>query len=215
MQLAPAPDAIEVPSWLNASLVKLSQRLDGRLALVSGRSLADLQSHLGDLTVAQAGSHGIDRVAADGGPLGDAPALISPAIREEVADFAAREGFDTENKPHGAALHCRARPELEQQGLEFARALAERNGLVVKRGKYVIELVAPGADKGGAVSAFMDQRPFAGSRPFFLGDDVTDEDGFRAVEQSGGAGILIGHREESRARFALADPAGVYEWLEL
>ncbi|QYU71248.1 hypothetical protein J4558_01785 [Leptolyngbya sp. 15MV] len=93
--------------------------------------------------------------------------------------------------------------------------LAARHGLKVKRGKFVAELVRPGADKGAAVRAFMAEMPFAGSRPVFIGDDVTDEDGFAAASEQGGLAITVGPRDSRLARFGLADPSAVRDWLGL
>ncbi len=97
----------------------------------------------------------------------------------------------------------------------FMEELAARHGLKVKRGKFVAELVHPGIDKGAAVRAFMADEPFAGARPVFIGDDVTDEDGFLAALEYDGLAITVGERDSCRARFGLADPGAVRDWLEL
>lgn len=215
VNLAPRPDAIVVPENLAQRLHQLSRDLDGRLALVSGRAIIDLERHVGALQVARAGSHGIDRRLADGAALGADPAPLPDAAARALRNFAAEQGFLLESKVHGTALHYRNAPHLEMLGIEFATALADVHALQVKRGKCVVELVRPGADKGGAVAAFMTVRPFAGSVPIFVGDDVTDEDGFAAAEKLGGFGILVGERRPTAARYALPDPEAVYRWLQL
>lgn len=215
VELAPRPDAIRVPAALGARLGRLSDRLDGRFALISGRSIVDLERHLGMIDVACAGSHGAHRRLRGGAKLGGEPASLPHDAVDAVRAFAAGHGFDLEDKPHGAVLHYRARPQLEALGAAFAAELAERHGLQVKHGKYMVELVRPGVDKGEAVRAFMQVAPFAGARPVFVGDDVTDEDGFAAVEELGGFGVLVGTRTPTAARHALADTAAVYEWLGL
>lgn len=215
VELADTPQGIAVPDLLHQGLCSLSDRLEGRLALVSGRAVSDLERHLGALKVARAGSHGSDRQHADGLSLDGPPEGISEDARRQLQEFAERSGFSLEDKPHGAALHYRARPELEKEGLDFATGLAKEYELVVKRGKCVIELVRPGADKGGAVRAFMQHEPFAGSHPVFIGDDITDEDGFRAVTEQGGTAILVGEREPTAATYGLANPQEVLAWLSL
>ncbi|HEU4820591.1 MAG TPA: trehalose-phosphatase, partial [Qipengyuania sp.] len=75
--------------------------------------------------------------------------------------------------------------------------------------------IHPGADKGAAVRSLMTTAPFAGARPVFLGDDVTDEDGFAAVHECGGLAIAVGPRPAVQADYALADPAAVHHWLGL
>ncbi len=215
VEIAATPDGIAVPERLGDALFALATRMEGRLALVSGRAIPDIERHLGPLRVARAGSHGIARELADGTPIGE----LAEALPEDAAGalraFAAERGFALEEKQHGAALHFRAAPELEPHGLTFAEQLARTHGLEVKRGKSVIELVRPGASKAGAVRAFMELPPFAGSRPVFVGDDITDEDGFAATAAMGGFGILVGERSPTAASYQLAGPAAVHDWLAL
>ncbi len=215
IDIAPAPDAIDVPDGLGADLALLSQRLDGRLALVSGRAISDLERHIGPLALACAGSHGAAVRDRDGAWIGDEPSALELAILNEVTAFAEATGAMYEAKLHGAALHSRAAPHLEEHCGLFLDALAERHGLRVKRGKFVAELVRSGADKGAAVRAFMASEPFAGARPAFIGDDVTDEDGFAAAAEQGGLAITVGPRHSRLASFGLADPAAVRDWLGL
>lgn len=213
VELAPTPDAILVPEELAANLVRLSARLEGRLALVSGRDLTDLARRLGELPIACAGSHGAARRQADGTAL-DAPALpLDPAVIAEVEAFARSSGARFERKDHGAALHSRTAPSLEEPSRAFMQGLAARHGLALKQGKFVAELTRPGADKGAAVHAFMETAPFGGARPVFIGDDVTDDDGFAAVRELGGIAIAVGERPAPLAHFVLADPAAVRDWL--
>ncbi len=215
VDIAPTPDGIFVPAGLADALCALRDRLGGRLALVSGRALDDLEGHLGPLAIARAGSHGSDCRAADGAVLGDAPAGLPEELLATIHQFAKREGFDTEDKPHGAALHYRSNPSLEDAGLVFAREVASEHGLQVKRGKCVIELVASGADKAVAVRNIMQASPFHGAVPVFVGDDVTDEDGMRAAAELGGFGIAVGERPSDNARYSLESPAAVQHWLGL
>lgn len=214
VDLAAKPDAIEVHPGLARALEELAQRLDGRLALVSGRSIDDLEQHLGPLSVAVAGSHGAEKRLADGSVLGAKPDGIETAVTSELATFALTHNIDLETKSHGAALHYRSVPDKEDEARAFAAQIAQTHGLEVKLGKCVVELVARGANKGSAVRAFMETKPFLGSRPFFIGDDVTDEDGFAACAKLGGDGILVGTRE-SKARYVLKGVADVHQWLEL
>lgn len=215
VNIAPTPDGIDVPGDMAPRLGKLADRLKGRLALVSGRAIADLEKHLGTIRLPVAGSHGSDCRAADGTRLGDAPSALPEVLLARIAEFAAAHGFSTEDKPHGAALHYRSDPSLEERGLAFAQEIAAEHGLALKRGKCVIELVEPGSDKAGAVSAFMQVPPFADAIPVFVGDDVTDEDGMRAAIAHGGFGIAVGERPSENAEYALASPAAVHHWLQL
>lgn len=215
VEIAATPDGIVVPARLAAQLYEVGERLDGRLALVSGRAIDNLEEHLGPLAIARAGSHGVSVMLADGTRLGEEPLAIPDAAGGALREFAEREGFILETKPHGAALHFRGDPALETLGLDFAAELAAKHDLAVKRGKCVIELVRIGADKGSAVRAFMAEPSFAGAMPVFLGDDVTDEDGFAAAEEAGGFGILVGNRRPTRAHYQLSTPDEVHQWLGL
>ena len=217
VDIAPSPEAIVVPPGLPRRLLQLSEELDGRLALVSGRSLEDIADHLGaGLPVVQAGSHGLERIGADGVSLGADVPVFPDAVRMAVAQYAASaRGLHYESKRFGAALHYRAAPDREAACRAFADELAALYALKVKHGQCVVELVPPEADKGSAVRAFMRQPPFVGSLPVFLGDDVTDEDGFRAVAELGGFGIVVGRKGETLAAYRLETPAQVYAWLDL
>lgn len=215
IEIAATPDAISVTSGLAGRLAALSDRIGGRLALISGRSLDDLESHLGPLHLACAGSHGAALRGADGTRFGAPPVPLDDAVIREVRGFAAKAGAVFEPKTHGAALHSRANPPIEEPCALFMEELAARHGLAVKRGKFVAELVRPGADKGAAVRAFMAAPPFAGAVPVFVGDDVTDEDGFAEALRQGGLAITVGPRDTRSAAFGLADPAAVHQWLGL
>lgn len=215
VDLAPTPDSIHVPATLAGSLHDLSEAMDGRLALVSGRAIVDLEKHLGPLQVAVSGSHGGDCRNADGQPIGDVPDGLPADLIHAMANFAAEHGVALERKPHGAALHFRSDPSLEGVANNFAEKCAAANGLDVKRGKCVIELVGQGANKGAALRALMAESPFEGAVPVFVGDDITDEDGMRAAAEMGGFGIIVGERETDAAKYALESPAAVQHWLQL
>ena len=215
VDIAAEPDAIAVPSRLIDRLRDLDRRLDGRLALISGRSIADLERHLGPIDIACAGSHGSDCRDAAGKSIGEPARSIPDAAIAAIAEFAARDGIAMEEKTHGRALHYRDRPEDEESLVAFAAQLAAEHDLTVKRGKCVVELVANGADKGTAVETFLASAAFNGAKPFFVGDDVTDEDGFAACAAHGGHGIAVGDRPSRNARYHLASPAEVLNWLNI
>lgn len=204
--IADNPGAIVVAPGLGARLAALAERLGGALAVVSGRSVDDLQCLLGPAAIHWAGSHGAEARTAAGGTLPAARALPD-AVVEALAGFAAAEGLPHEAKAHGAALRCRTRPALAE--------IAKAHGLAIKPGKCVIELVWPGADNGRAVEARAEWAPFAGAMPVFLGDDVTDEDGFAACSKRGGSGVAAGERSSAGARYGLGSVGEVHEWLGL
>lgn len=214
VELAETPDAIRVPPALAPLLDRLRHRLDGRLAIVSGRSIADLDRHLPCSDVAVAGSHGLELRLASGDSLPlSVPAGLANA-RAEIERFAAgQEGLIVESKPLGIAVHYRLAPQQEKGVLAFMTEVAQRQGLLLQRGKMVVELRPRGAHKGDALKALMMEPRFVGARPLFVGDDLTDEHAFAAAAELGGAGILVGPARETAARYRLASVDAVADWL--
>lgn len=216
VDIAPAPDAIRVKPGLGAGLEALAARHGDRVALITGRSLSDIHRHVGTPRIAMAGSHGIERQSMTGEMLGALPVAFPAEALAEIGRLAeGTPGLALEEKAFGAALHFRQAPELAERVAAAAGAIAEAHGLAVKHGKCVVEFVRPGANKAGAVHAFMAKERFAGSLPVFVGDDLTDEDAFAAAEEHGGFGIIVGSRAPTCARFKLRDPAAVHEWMGL
>ena len=214
VELADTPDAIAVPAGLVPLLERLRRRLDGRLAIVSGRSLADLERHLPLHGIAFSGSHGLELQLADGTRLPLSVPIGLDDVRVRVEAFAAAmPGLLVEEKPAGIALHYRLAPDEGPRADAFIAALAKERGMAVQRGAMVVELRPTGATKGDAIKAFMTEPEFAGARPLFMGDDLTDEHGFAAAAALGGAGILIGPERESAARYRLDSVAEAGRWL--
>ena len=214
VELADTPDSIRVPPDLDSLLERLRRRVRNRLAIVSGRSLADLDRHVRCAGLLVSGSHGVELRLSDGQAL-----LVSvpeglTGLRDEVTRFAqGTEGLIVEEKPAGIALHYRLAPAEGERALAFMTELGREHDLAVQQGKMVVELRPKGADKGDALRAFMAEPAFAGARPVFVGDDLTDEHGFEAAFALGGAGILVGPERQSSALYRLADVAAVAEWL--
>ncbi|MEM8825839.1 MAG: trehalose-phosphatase [Pseudomonadota bacterium] len=214
VDLADTPDGICVAEDLSRDLATLSTRLDDRLAIVSGRALIDLDAHLGECPVAMSGSHGGELRCADRSALDAYTRPVPAPVRAALRRFAdGQPGLLYEDKTIGAALHYRGAPGRQADMLAFAEGLATTHDLTVSRGKMVVELMPAGFDKGTAVTAFMARPPFAGAIPIFVGDDVTDEDGFRAAARLGGFGVLVGAPRETAARYRLDGPGAVHDWL--
>jgi trehalose 6-phosphate phosphatase len=207
VDIAPQPEAVSVPPPLIESLAALHERLEGAVAIVSGRPIAQIDAFLSPLRLPAAGVHGAERRRADGSiQLFDGPSL-------EQVDAAARAlaarhpGLRVEHKRGSLALHYRQAPHLEAQCLRAMQAAVDASpGLVLLRGKMVAEAKPAGASKGHAVEEFLAEAPFAGRTPVFIGDDVTDEAGFAAVQRLGGLGVKVGEGETAALR-RVADPA--------
>lgn len=214
VELAETPGAIRVPPRLKPLLEELREKLDGRLAIVSGRSIADLERHLPASGIAFAGSHGLELRLADGSRFPLSVPLGLDEVRGAVEAFAGPiPGLIIEDKPAGIALHYRLSPDQGTRADAFMAALAKERGFAVQRGNMVVELRPGGADKGDALKAFMTEPDFAGARPWFVGDDLTDEHAFAAAAALGGVGILVGPPRATAARHRLSSVAEVARWL--
>ena len=216
VELAERPEAVVVDAELTGLLDRLSERLRGRVALVSGRSIQQLDGFLEGTRafLALVGSHGAEtRLAGDAIVRPDRPASLDEAARVFAASFGDREGVVIEVKSLGVGIHYRLDPSVEDAAHALAQAFAATNDLEVQHGKMMIELRLPGHDKGSAIAALMDRAPFAGHPPVFLGDDLTDEPGFAAASRLGGAGIVVGPPRNTAARYRLDSVATVRAWL--
>lgn len=215
VELAETPDSIRIPQRLGPLLERLSKRLDGRLAIISGRSIADLERHVPCSDIAFSGSHGLELRLADGTRFPVSVPAGLDEVRDLVGGFASDvPGLLVEEKPVGVALHYRRAPAEAERVAAFMERLARERGFAVQHGHMMAELRPPGSDKGDALAAFMGLDQFAGGRPLFIGDDLTDEHAFAAAAESGGAGILVGPERETAARYRLESVAAVAEWLE-
>lgn len=210
------PDAVVADEALRRLLDRLCRRLDGAMALVSGRTLDALDRIFAPLALPAAGAHGAELRVARGVPRTVAPHALPAAVQAALRDFAGRhEGLLLEPKPAGASLHYRRAPELESACRRFVQALMADLPADYRLidGKMVLEIAPAAANKGEAIRSLMQEPPFAGRRPVFVGDDTTDEDGFLAVNELGGVSVRVGQAAHSAASHALADIADVRRWL--
>lgn len=211
--LAHRPDAVDVPGDLPRLLDRLHERLNGALAVITGRAREDIEPMLSPWRWPAAFEHGAVRISAHG----DVAALRSPALDRAVAAaqhlVSRHSGLLLEIKQTSMALHFRLAPSLETLCVEtLARSIDKTGELQLMRGKAVIEVKSVGVNKGLAIQAFMNEAPFAGRTPVFAGDDVTDEAGFSVVQRLGGAGIKVG-AGTSCAQHRCANPEALRAWL--
>lgn len=210
------PGAVRASPSLKTTLASLHQTLGGAVALVSGRSLSDLDRLFGPPLVAVAGLHGLQRRRADASTDHIAPLTDQiRALHQHVSMLAMRmPRLLVEDKHVCVALHCRTAPELERDMIAAATNIAAQlPGYETQPGNCSIEIKPAGMDKGRALTAFLAEAPFAGRTPVYVGDDLTDEHAFAAANAHDGISIRVGDREPTQARFTLRDPSAVAVWL--
>lgn len=216
VELAEHPRAVHVEPRLIEELGRLQRLAEGAVALVSGRSVGELDRLFAPLHLAIAGQHGAELRHANGKTDLERPLIAAAAAaRRALAALAARnEGLYFEDKGVALAVHYRRVPQLEslvERTIgEVARSSAGE--FVMQQGKMVRELVPHGKNKGGAIAQLMRESPFSGRIPIFVGDDVTDEEGFALVGRLAGHAIKVGPGE-SAAPHRIANVRRVRSWL--
>jgi len=215
-ELEATPSAVRADPAERRLLAELHRALDGALALVSGRAVTDIDRILAPLSLPAAGQHGLEWRGADGVlRLHPVPA-IADEIPRALARFAeAHPGTLFEPKGASWALHFRQRPDAGRAAAALVAELGAAAGSAweVLQGKMIAELRPAGVHKGLGIGRLRERPPFAGRRPIFVGDDWTDEDGFRAVNDAGGVSVAVAVDRDTHARYGLGGVSDVHEWL--
>ena len=214
VELAETPSAVVVPDWLNGLLNRLNAICGGAVAFVTGRSISDLDALLGHEPENAVGVHGAEWrlggaevVVGDGHPF--------EAERRTIRAFADdHAGIIIEEKSAGLTLHYRREPALQDAAHSVMDlAFADRDDFETMSGHMMVEARRIGVHKGAGIERLMQNAPFAGRTPVFLGDDVTDEDGFAAGNAFGGISIKVGEGATC-ATHRLTNIPAVYDYLE-
>src|ERR1700722_5697520 len=201
---------------LKTLLGRVAERLGGAVALVSGRSIHYLDELFAPLCLPAAGLHGVERRKATGAMHGASFVdtqlnQVRSAVHALVQDH---PGTSVEDKGRTIAVHFRMAPQWEADVRRALAAIAKPLGsnYHIQEGNMVLEIKPRGFTKATAIKAFMAEPPFSGRTPVFVGDDLTDQDGFQMVEDHGGISIAVGDRV--RGQFHLENPAAVRSWLQ-
>ncbi|HKT20062.1 MAG TPA: trehalose-phosphatase [Stellaceae bacterium] len=210
------PSALRIPRALGETLAELSTALTGALAIISGRSIADLDRLFSPLQFPVAGQHGAE-LRRDGAikVLAPPPAALASILAPVLAFAERHPAIRIEHKGLSVAVHYR-RTEESRDALHaiLTESLArEGNDYELLQSHLAFDIRPRGAHKGFAVEWFMKDAPFAGRVPIFIGDDRTDEDGFAAVLARGGHAIKVGGGA-SVAPWHLPAPEALWRWLE-
>lgn len=213
--IAARPQDVRPDARRTRLLEQLRESLDGRLAVVTGRTVEDVDRILEGRIACVAAVHGLVRRDCDGSLHEPDPHPELPRVADALRRFASRDcGLIVEEKGASVALHFRLARDYAAEARVVTRRLARETGLFLQHGDMVEELRTPGPGKGDSIRGFMETPAFAGSQPVFAGDDVTDEHGFAEVDRLGGYGVLVGRPRVTQARFGLRNVEDVLAWLE-
>ncbi len=217
LDIAATPEAAEVPHDLPGTLLRLAGWLDGAVALVSGRALADIDRMFFPLRLPAAGQHGAELRRVRGGVIEapgarDALDAIRPPVQQK---FGGLSGVLIEDKGMSVAVHYRLAPEHGPYVRAAADEIVRRHAktTAVLHGKALVEFKPQAICKGTALTALMAEPPFRGRIPVFIGDDRTDEDGFVTAARLGGLAIRVGAGPSSNAPWCFATPDALRAWL--
>jgi len=217
LEIAATPDRVRVPASLRNTLQISFEREHGALALLSGRSLAELDGLFSPCIFPASGKHGLEVRLPSG-------RVIRPEIDSAVLDRARRwldilqkdnHGLFLEDKGVALAMHYRLAPKLAPEvEVVMGEMVAELgDAFIVRQGKCVYELMPRGFDERSAIQMLMKERQFARRTPVFVGDDPTDEVGFQAVNEMGGHSIRVGNLEKTAAQYRFSSVSTVVAWL--
>jgi len=216
LEFAPSPDQVVVPAELPGLLHRLSDALGGALALISGREIAVIDRMFDPLRLPAAGQHGAEwRIETDGRLMSLPPPAGYATMLRSLRQLAARRtDVFLEPKPFSVAVHYHGGGEGLCDQIGALIEMAGDESWLLLSARQAFEVKHPGYDKGVAIRRFLEHAPFRGRCPMFLGDDLTDEDGFSAVLAAGGSVVRVGPDERpSLATARLQSPAVTREWL--
>jgi trehalose 6-phosphate phosphatase len=213
LDLAETPDGIVVPPSLPENLDRLSRKLGGALALVTGRGVALVDELFSPLHFPVAGLHGAERRNAAGDIRRVERSSAFETMKQAIAvEAAAWPGVIIEDKGAAVGAHYRQAPERQASVDELMQRHlhAVSPDWTLQRGKMVVEIRPASADKGAAVEAFLSEAPFAGRKPITIGDDVTDEAMFAVANRRGGLSLRVGELgPNSAAQSSIPSPEAV------
>jgi trehalose 6-phosphate phosphatase len=217
LDLAPTPREVWVPPGLAKTLNRLLTRSAGALALVSGRSLNDIDLIFAPEQFPAVGGHGAEmRISNESEAVAThAPPMDKELKRRLAAIAKLSPGILLEDKGYSLALHYRLAPHAEKaiyEAVSLIRADLPNAPIEVLPGKSVCEIKHSGFNKASGVLELMTHEPFKGRCPIFIGDDVTDESVFAIMPDLGGLAFSVGRRAQGVAGH-FDEPGDVREWL--
>jgi len=217
LDIAPTPGEVVVPPELPELLVRLSKGLDGALAILTGRQLAEIDELLAPAMLVGAGVHGAELRTTPGGPITRVATELPETLVEQFNALAQRlPGIVAEPKGPGFAIHYRQAPDLKPTIEAEIRALIAQHpeDLVLCPGRKLFEVIPQGHSKGTALETLAGRPAFSGRTPVMIGDDVGDMPALAAAVKLGGVGLKVAGGHFGRSSVDLHGPEAVMAWLK-
>lgn len=222
--IAKTPAEAVMPVSTRALLRGLLKTRGLRLAVISGRALADIKKTVGIKGLIYAANHGLEIE----GPGIRFDSLISPRlarimglIKSQLYErFSRVKGILIEDKGLTLSLHYRLAPKQSLAGIrrlseKILKPYVARNKVKVGSGKKVFEIRPfAGLDKGTVVLWLLSRPGLGNAMPIYIGDDITDEDAFRALKGKG-ITVYVGKSRSTGAEYYLKDTGEVIKFLEM
>ncbi|MBU2675733.1 MAG: trehalose-phosphatase [Gammaproteobacteria bacterium] len=216
VEIRDRPEDVHADTELISLLEELLALFNGAVALVSGRSIKDIDRIFGGVVFPAVGAHGAELRQATTIAGAQPPEPLPEQVIERLQVFAEPyDGLQLEHKQGGISLHYRRAPELAPQCRLLVGELMSQleTDFRLIEGKMVFEIAPRQHNKGEAIRQLLGTETFKDRTPVFVGDDVTDEDGFTVVNALDGQSIRVGDDAPTKARYALDDVADVRDWL--
>lgn len=217
LDIAPTPNDVRVPPGLVALLERISAGLNGALAIVTGRQLAEIDTLLAPARFVGAGVHGGELRNFSGGTITRVASSLPSSLLDAVMHRMQRlPGIIAEPKGPGLAVHYRQAQHLKDPLEAELRAVLSQYGdeLVLSHGRKLFEIIPAGHSKGTALETIAELPMFSGRRPIMIGDDEGDMPAFAAAQRLGGNAMRVGGEQFGDVDVDFLGPAGVIAWLE-
>lgn len=211
--IAPDPWSVKPAPILPDLLKSVAARLQGALAIVSGRELHSIENVTSNAIHYLAGGHGAEFRFGKNQPVEEAAHPEVGGLQVDLRPLIERHpALLLEVKRAGIAVHYRQAPHLADEvrrAMEAVLVMESRRGLALLQGDMVLEIRSPSHNKGTAVRRLMQEPPFQKRRPIFIGDDISDEEAFAVAQEMGGTAVIVGDRRPTLATQHLESPTDV------